>query len=73
MLQRAFFRVTINKEELPDEVQFDIKVTDMRPVVVNPQVSFEQLVQEIVAAKDDDYRRSAVDELKAKLQRKSAR
>ncbi len=46
------------------------KVTDMKPVVVNLYVSFEQLVKEIVEAKDEEYRRIAVDEFMAKLQRK---
>jgi type I restriction enzyme, R subunit len=46
------------------------KVTDMKPVVVNPLVTFEQLVKEIVESKDDDHRRTAVDEFMAKLQRK---
>jgi type I restriction enzyme R subunit len=46
------------------------KVTDMKPVVVNPHVSFEQLAKEIVEAKDDTYRRIALDEFMAKLQRK---
>ena len=38
------------------------KVTDMKPVVVNPHVTFEQLAKEIVEAKDDDYRRTALRE-----------
>lgn len=46
------------------------KVTDMKPVVVNPHVSFEQLVKEIAESKDDEYRRTAIDEFMAKLQRK---
>jgi type I restriction enzyme R subunit len=46
------------------------KVTDMKPVVVNPTVSFEQLVREILDGKDDAYRRVSLDELLAKLQRK---
>jgi type I restriction enzyme, R subunit len=46
------------------------KVTDMKPVVVNPDVSFEQLVREIVETKDEDYRRTAIDEFLAKLQSK---
>jgi type I restriction enzyme R subunit len=45
-------------------------VTDMKPVVVNPSVTFEQLVKEIVEAKDEDQRRTAIDEFMAKLQRK---
>ena len=46
------------------------QVTDMKPVVVNPHVTFEQLVKEIIEAKDDDFRRTAVEEFMAKLQRK---
>lgn len=45
-------------------------VTDMKPVVVNPTVTFEQLVKEIVTAKDEEHRRAALEELLAKLQRK---
>jgi type I restriction enzyme R subunit len=45
-------------------------VTDMKPVVVNPSVSFEQLVKEIIETKDEEHRRIAVDEFMAKLQRK---
>ena len=45
-------------------------VTDMKPVVVNPFVSFEQLVREIVEAKEEEHRRQSLDELLAKLQRK---
>lgn len=44
--------------------------TDMKPVVVNPHVSFEQLVKEIVEAKDEQHQRAALDEFMAKLQRK---
>jgi type I restriction enzyme, R subunit len=45
-------------------------VTDMKPVVVNPAVSFEQLVHEILNATNDDDRRTSLEELRAKLQRK---
>lgn len=45
-------------------------VTDMKPVVVNPFVTFEQLVKEIVEAKEEEHRRASLDELLAKLQRK---
>lgn len=45
-------------------------VTDMKPVVVNPTVTFEQLATEIAAAKDEEHRRAAIEELLAKLQRK---
>jgi type I restriction enzyme, R subunit len=45
-------------------------VTDMKPVVVNPTVTFEQLVKEVVTATDEEHQRAALDELLAKLQRK---
>ena len=45
-------------------------VTDMKPVVVNPLVTFEQLVREILEAKEEEHRRESLDELLAKLQRK---
>jgi type I restriction enzyme R subunit len=45
-------------------------VTDMKPVVVNPLVTFEQLAREIVEGKEEEMRRESIDELLAKLQRK---
>jgi type I restriction enzyme R subunit len=45
-------------------------VTDMKPVVVNPLVTFEQLAKEIVDGKEGEYRRGSIDEPIAKLQRK---
>ena len=45
-------------------------VTDMKPVAVNPLVSFEQLAKEIVEAMGEEHRRAAIDEFLAKLQRK---
>ncbi len=45
-------------------------VTDMKPVVVNPLVSFEQFVKEILEGHEEEYRRTSLDELMAKLQRK---
>ncbi|HEX4515021.1 MAG TPA: type I restriction-modification system endonuclease, partial [Polyangiaceae bacterium] len=45
-------------------------VTDMKPVVVDPLVTFEQLVKEIVEGTEEEYRRAALDELLAKLRRK---
>ncbi len=45
-------------------------VTDMKPVVVNPLVTFEQLVKEILDGKEEEFRRDSVEELLAKLQRK---
>lgn len=45
-------------------------VTDMKPVVVNPLVTFEQLAKEIIEGKDEEHRRESLDEFLAKLQRK---
>jgi type I restriction enzyme R subunit len=45
-------------------------VTDMKPVVVNPLVTFEQLAKEVVAAGEEAFRRESLDEFIAKLQRK---
>jgi type I restriction enzyme, R subunit len=45
-------------------------VTDMKPVVVNPLVTFEQLVKEVVDGKDEEHRRVSLEELIAKLERK---
>jgi type I restriction enzyme R subunit len=48
-------------------------VTDMKPVVVNPLISFEQLVKEVVEGKDQEFREESLRELVAKLQRKKGR
>jgi type I restriction enzyme R subunit len=45
-------------------------VTDMKPVVVDPFVTFEQLVKEIIEGKEDEDRRASIDEFLATLQRK---
>ncbi|AKV04339.1 Type I restriction-modification system, restriction subunit R [Labilithrix luteola] len=45
-------------------------VTDMKPVVVNPLVTFEQLVKEVLESKEEEMRLAALEELLAKLQRK---
>jgi type I restriction enzyme, R subunit len=45
-------------------------VTDMKPVVVNPLVTFEQLAKEIVEGKEEEFRRESIEEFLAKLQRK---
>ena len=45
-------------------------VTDMKPVVVNPLVSFAQLAQEVREGKEEAPRRASIDEFVAKLQRK---
>ncbi len=44
--------------------------TDMKPVVVDPRVTFEQLAKEVLEAKEEEHRREALDEILAKLQRK---
>jgi type I restriction enzyme, R subunit len=44
--------------------------TDMRPVVVNPKISFAQLSQELTEAIDDETRSLVRDQFIAKLQRK---
>lgn len=46
------------------------KVTAMRPVVVNPGISFAQLSRELVEVKTDDERSVVRDQFIAKLQRK---
>lgn len=45
-------------------------LTDMQPVVVDPKVSFSQLVRELATLKDEAAATQARDELLAKLQRK---
>lgn len=45
-------------------------MTAMQPVVVNPNIGFAQLVQELAAVKDDDARSLVRDQFLAKLQRK---
>jgi type I restriction enzyme R subunit len=45
-------------------------LTDMKPVVVNPLVTFEQLVKEVIEGKEEEFRRASIDEFLAKLQRK---
>jgi type I restriction enzyme R subunit len=45
-------------------------VTDMKPVVVDPLVSFDQLAKEIIQEKEEEYRRASIEEFLAKLQRK---
>src|SRR5262245_8905791 len=45
-------------------------LTDMKPVVVNPSVSFKQLVDELIAAKDDAQRETIRDQLAVKLRRR---
>jgi type I restriction enzyme R subunit len=45
-------------------------LTDMRPVVVNPQIPFEQLVHELLAASDDTQRETIRDQFLVKLRRR---
>lgn len=42
-------------------------LTDMKPVVVNPSISFQQLVDELIAANDDAQRKTIRDQLAVKL------
>ena len=44
-------------------------LTDMKPVVVNPSISFEQLVKELVAADQADHRETIRQQLAVKLRR----
>jgi type I restriction enzyme R subunit len=45
-------------------------LTSMKPVVVNPSISFDQLVKELVAADQDAHREIIRDQLAVKLRRK---
>ena len=45
-------------------------MTSMRPVVVDPKISFTQLAQELASLKDDESQALVRDQLIAKLQRK---
>ena len=45
-------------------------LTDMKPVVVNPSISFEQLVKELIAAGQDAHRETIRDQLAVKLRRR---
>lgn len=45
-------------------------MTDMKPVVVNPSVTFEQLAKELSEGTKDEERRESLSEFIAKLQRK---
>lgn len=44
--------------------------TDMKPVVQNPKVTFGQLVEELLAVRDEPFRQQVLDQLVVKLQRK---
>ncbi len=45
-------------------------LTEMKPVVVNPSIGFEQLVKELIAAKDDAARETIRDQFAVKLRRR---
>src|SRR5262249_44900742 len=45
-------------------------LTDMKPVVVNPSISFEQLINELIAAGQDAHREIIRDQLAVKLRRR---
>jgi type I restriction enzyme R subunit len=45
-------------------------LTDMKPVVVNPSISFENLVKELIAADQDAHRESIRQQLVVKLRRR---
>lgn len=45
-------------------------LTDMKPVVVNPAISFEQLVREMTEATDDHHRHTIREQLAVKLRRR---
>ena len=48
-------------------------LTDMKPVVVNPSLTFEQLVQELTTVTDDGHRAAIRDQLAVKWARKLGR
>ncbi|TPK39683.1 type I restriction-modification system endonuclease [Mesorhizobium sp. B2-5-3] len=45
-------------------------LTDMKPVVVNPSITFEQLVRELVEATEDAHRNTIREQLAVKLRRR---
>jgi len=47
--------------------------TDMKPVVVNPSFTFEQLINDLAAVTTEDARREVIAQVLAKLHRKKAR
>src|SRR5664279_3624409 len=44
-------------------------LTEMKPVVVNPSIGFEQLIRELIEAKDDEQRTAVRDQFAVKLRR----
>ncbi len=58
--------------DVPEIVNLDEalqNVIDMRPVVTRPDISLEQLIQELCTVQDADFRRQVKEQLLAKLQR----
>ena len=47
--------------------------TSMKPVVTRPNVTFEQLVEELLTVDDEDHKQGVLDEFAAKLQAKKRR
>lgn len=68
-LGKATFRV-FDAVQLFSAIQ---AVTEMQPVVVNPQISFAQLARELTYITDATHHALARDQFVAKLQRKQAR
>jgi type I restriction enzyme R subunit len=49
------------------------ELTDMRPVVVNPNISMEQLFEELAQIEPEEYRRAVLDQIVVKLHRRLRR
>ena len=49
------------------------ELTQMRPVVVNPQISLSQLFEELTTVQADDHRQAVQDQIIVKLRRRLAR
>ena len=45
-------------------------LTEMRPVVVNPQISLEQLFEELAAIEAEEHRKAVLDQIVVKLRRR---
>lgn len=45
-------------------------LTDMKPVVVNPSISFEQLISELLGVQDQGHRQAIMEQLAVKLRRR---
>jgi type I restriction enzyme R subunit len=48
-------------------------LTDMRPVVVNPDISLEQLFEELACVEAEDHRQTVLDQIMVKLRRRVRR